>query len=105
MADHTASELRHDLAIEELFALRRRKYVLLSSIVCVVYGVVALGCAFAPELMRRGILPGSSISLGIASMALIMLVAIATSGYYTWWSNRVRDPLLERAKARLEGRS
>jgi uncharacterized membrane protein (DUF485 family) len=46
--------------------------------------------------MSRPIARGSSISLGLLSIAAIMILGIVTSGYYTWWSNVVRDRLLNR---------
>lgn len=99
MTDQSIARLLNDPAVRELFAMRRRRYVVLSAIVCVVYGAVAMACAFAPDFLRRPLLPGTSISIGIASMVLVIIVAFVLSGYYTWWSNTVRDPLVERLKA------
>lgn len=92
MSDHDVSRLLHDPRVQHLFAMRRRRYVGLSLAVSIVYGIVALLCAFAPELLVRPI-NGSAVSLGIASMVAVIVVGIACSGYYTWWSNTVRDPL------------
>lgn len=88
------ARLLEDPRVRELVASRRRRYVGLSGVVSALYLAVALGCAFAPELMRRPV-GGTGISLGIASMAAIIIVGIACSGYYTWWSNTVRDPQVE----------
>jgi uncharacterized membrane protein (DUF485 family) len=85
-----------DPLVREILTLRRRRYVALSAIVGVVYLIVAAGFAYAPALMSRPIARGSSISLGLLSIAAIMILGIVTSGYYTWWSNVVRDRLLNR---------
>jgi hypothetical protein len=54
--------------------------------------------------MRRP-LASAGVSIGVASMALIIIVAIVTSGYYTWWSNTVIDPAMAAARARHGDRS
>ena len=101
--ERTASAGRVDLApllnderVQTLIAARRRRYVALSSLVCAVYAVVALGCAFAPALMARPAV-GASISVGVVSIATVMVVGIVTSGYYTWWANTVHDRQLDEA--------
>ena len=81
-----------DPRLDDLLALRRRQRAVLSLIVCGVYGLVALGCAFAPAVMQRPVI-GTHISLGLVSMLAVIVVGIATAGYYTWWCNTVRDPL------------
>lgn len=95
MTDERMARLLADPEVRALVASRRRRYVGLSLCVSLVYAAVALACAFAPEVMRRPV-AGSGVSLGIASMAGIIVVGIACSGYYTWWCNTVRDPLTER---------
>lgn len=91
----TDQSLLTDPRVQELLALRRRRYLGLSAVVTIVYALVAIGCAFAPALMRQPI-AGTHVSLGIASMAFVIVVAIVCSGYYAWWSNTVRDPLTQR---------
>lgn len=87
----------HDPDVDALVALRRRRYLPLSIGVSTLYALVAIGCAFAPSLMRRPVV-GSHISLALVSMVVVILVAIASAGYYTWWSNTVRDPLADRLR-------
>ncbi|MGH9558770.1 MAG: DUF485 domain-containing protein [Bryobacteraceae bacterium] len=85
-----------DPQVEQIIGMRRRRSFALSVVVSLIYAAVALGCAFAPGFMGKPILPGWSVSYGVAGMALIMFAAVVSAGYYTWWSNTVRDPLLKK---------
>jgi uncharacterized membrane protein (DUF485 family) len=91
-----AAALLRDPRVQRLIAARRRKYVALSTLISSVYAVVAAGCAFAPAFLARPVI-GSAVSLGIVSMAAVMLIGIACAGYYVWWSNTVRDRLHDEA--------
>ena len=95
MSESGRPRLLDDPRVQELLALRRRRYLTLSVIVSAIYTIVALACAFAPERLRQDF-AGTGVSLGITSMILIIVVAIVSAGYYTWWSNTVRDPLTAR---------
>ena len=83
-----------DRRVQSVIAARRRKYVTLSIAVSFIYAVVAFGFAFAPSYMARAVI-GSSVSVGIVSIAAVMLVGIGCAGYYTWWANTVHDRRLE----------
>ncbi len=94
----------HDPRFQALVARRRRLVVALSAFVAAVYTLVALGCAFAPGLLRRPVV-GEHVSLGIVAMLAVIVVGIASAGYYTWWCNTVRDPLAaDLLRAHADGR-
>ena len=94
-AAHAGDEQRlPDARVRDLIAARRRRYLALSSLVCTVYAAVAIGFAFVPGVMARPAV-GESISTGLVSIAVVMLVGIASAGYYTWWANTVHARLLE----------
>jgi uncharacterized membrane protein (DUF485 family) len=82
-----------DPRLQDLLARRRRLAAALSVIVSAIYALVALGCAFAPGLMQRPA-AGTHITVGVFSMLAVIVIGIATAGYYTWWCNTVRDPLV-----------
>lgn len=93
-AGHRAAALLNDPSVRGLIAARRRKYVALSAVMSTLYAAVAIGFAFAPSMMARPVI-GAAISLGIVSIAVVMLAGIGLAGYYTLWANTVHDRLLE----------
>lgn len=97
VAPEAATRL-NDVRVRTAIAARRRQYVALSTLVSVLYVAVAVGFAFAPSFMARPII-GASISVGVVSIAIVMLAGIAFAGYYTWWANTVHARLLEDTRA------
>ncbi len=81
-----------DPRFQALLVRQRRMRARLTAMVAGFHAVVALACAYAPAMLREPV-PGTDVSLGIASMLAVIVLGIASAGYYTWWCNTVRDPL------------
>jgi uncharacterized membrane protein (DUF485 family) len=89
----------------ELVHRRRRLSVTLSLVMLVAYVAFILLIAFKPALLGTPIAAGSPITLGIPMGLGLILLAFVLTGIYVRASNKVFDPLIEKARKALGAKS
>ncbi len=86
----------------EIVKRRHRMVWGLSLAVLVINVLYILGMSLMPDQFSRPLYSEAYITYGIVYYLLIILVGIAASAYYSWWSKHCYDPMRNELLASLE---
>lgn len=90
-------------AFKELIRRRSRAALFLTGGLTLVYVFYLYLLSTGKELASLPIGDGTLMNLGILTAAIVIISGAVVAGIYTWWANKVVDPLRKEIVAAIDG--